>query len=298
MSKIFIVGSLNMDLVIKAPFMPENGVTITGEGFMTNPGGKGANQAAAIGKLGGNAYMVGCVGDSFGEELKNTLSGYGVKTDFVEHVSGVSSGIAVIVVVDGDNRIILDAGANKKVSGGLIDKALENANAGDYLVAQLEIPQEQVRYALKKAKEKGMITVLNPAPAAKLLDGILENCDYFVPNQSEAEFYTGIYPKDEETAKECANVLRKVGVKNLLITMGVEGSVCISEGKYHKANAFKVEAIDTTAAGDTFVGAFVTALSEGKTEMEAITFASKASSITVTRRGAQQSIPIRSEVIL
>ena len=125
---------------------------------------------------------------------------------------------------------------------------------------------------------------------------ILENCDYFVPNQSEAEFYTGIYPKDEETAKECANVLRKVGVKNLLITMGVDGSVCISEGKYRKANAFKVEAIDTTAAGDTFVGAFVTALSEGMTEMEAMTFASKASSITVTRRGAQQSIPVRSEV--
>ena len=296
--KIYIVGSLNMDLVIKAPFMPENGVTISGEGFMTNPGGKGANQAAAIGKLGGQAYMVGCVGDAFGDELKNTLKDYGVHTEFVEKQTGVSSGIAVIVVVDGDNRIILDKGSNAKVSKTLIDEALATAKQGDYLVTQLEIGFDMVEYALSEAKKRGMNTVLNPAPAAKLTEGILANSDYFIPNQSEAEVYTGIYPKDEETAKECANVLRKVGVKNLLITMGVEGSVCISEGKYHKANAFKVEAIDTTAAGDTFVGAFVTALSEGKTEMEAITFASKASSITVTRRGAQQSIPIRSEVIL
>ena len=298
MSKIFVIGSLNMDLVIQAPFMPENGMTITGEGFMTNPGGKGANQAAAIGKLGGNAYMVGCVGDSFGKELKNALQNYGVKTEFIEHIRGVSSGVAVIVVVDGDNRIVLDCGANGKVTPALIDKALSVAEEGDYLIVQLEIPQEQVQYALKKGKEKGMVTVLNPAPAAKLLEGILENCDYFIPNQTETEFYTGVYPKDAESAKECARILQGLGVKNVLITMGVEGSVCVAEKEFYQAKAFRVKAVDTTAAGDTFVGGFVTALSEGKTVEEAMTFASKASSITVTRRGAQQSIPTRNEVVV
>ncbi len=294
--KIFVVGSLNMDLVIKAPYMPENGVTMHGEGFMTNPGGKGANQAAAIGKLGGDVYMVGCVGDAFGDELKNTLGKYGVHTDHIEKVRGVSSGIAVILVVDGDNRIILDAGANGKVSESLIEKALQTAERGDYLVTQLEIEQDMVAYALKRAKEIGMHTILNPAPAAKVSEEILAHSDFFIPNQSEAEFYTGIYPKDEESAKRCAEELAKSGVKNIVITMGSEGSACVCGGNYEKVDAFHAKAIDTTAAGDTFVGALVTKLAEGASMREAMTFASKASSITVQRRGAQQSIPYRNEV--
>ncbi len=294
--KIFVVGSLNMDLVIKAPYMPENGVTMHGEGFMTNPGGKGANQAAAIGKLGGDVYMVGCVGDAFGDELKNTLGKYGVHTDYIKKREGVSSGIAVILVVDGDNRIILDAGANAKVGVALIDKALAKAEPGDYLVTQLEIEQDMVEYALKRAKEIGMKTILNPAPAAKISEGILANSDYFIPNQSEAEFYTGIYPSDEETAKKCADILKAQGVKNVVITMGGEGSAAVCKGEYIKVPCFPAKAIDTTAAGDTFVGALVTKLAEGASMKDAMTFASKASSITVTRRGAQQSIPYRNEV--
>ena len=294
--KIFVVGSLNMDLVIKAPFMPENGMTIGGEGFMTNPGGKGANQAAAIGKLGGNVRMVGCVGEAFGAELKGALDGYGVNTEYVKSVGGVSSGIAVIIVVDGDNRIILDAGANAKVSESLVDEALKEAEAGDYLVSQLEIDLSIVEYALKKAKEKGMVTLLNPAPAAKLSEGILANSDYFIPNQSEAEFYTGIYPEDEASAKKCAEKLSEQGVKNVVVTMGSKGSACVADGKYYKAECFKAKAVDTTAAGDTYVGALVKKLSEGAGIEEAMTFASKASSVTVTRRGAQQSIPFRAEV--
>ena len=294
--KIFVVGSLNMDLVIKAPFMPENGMTIGGEGFMTNPGGKGANQAAAIGKLGGNVRMVGCVGEAFGAELKGALDGCGVNTEYVKSVGGVSSGIAVIIVVDGDNRIILDAGANAKVSESLVDEALKEAEAGDYLVSQLEIDLSIVEYALKKAKEKGMVTLLNPAPAAKLSEGILANSDYFIPNQSEAEFYTGIYPEDEASAKKCAEKLSEQGVKNVVVTMGSKGSACVADGKSYKAECFKAKAVDTTAAGDTYVGALVTKLSEGAGIEEAMTFASKASSVTVTRRGAQQSIPFRAEV--
>ena len=296
--KIFVVGSLNMDLVIRAPYMPENGVTMHGEGFMANPGGKGANQATAIGKLGGNAYMVGCVGEAFGDELKTTLAKYGANVEYIAQRTGVSSGIAVIVVVDGDNRIILDAGANATVDEALVDAAFASAQAGDFVICQLEISQQIVEYAFKQAKAKGMTTVLNPAPAAKVAEGIMENCDWFIPNQSEAEFYTGIYPTDEASAKECAQKLSEKGIKNVLITMGVSGSACITNGQYVHANSFKVEAIDTTAAGDTYVGAFITRLSEGASCQEAMTFASKASSITVTRKGAQQSIPMREEVVL
>ena len=294
--KIFVVGSLNMDLVIKAPYMPINGETLTGEGFMTNPGGKGANQATAAGKLGGNVYMVGCVGDAFGEELKQTLNGYNVKTDYVKHVSGVSSGIAVIVVVDGDNRIILDAGSNAMVNAEIIDDALACAEEGDYLICQLEIPLKSVEYALKQGKSKGMVTVLNPAPAAELSAEILNYCDYFIGNQSEAQIYTGVYPKDEVSAEACANKLKELGVKNVIITMGTDGSMYFGEKEHLKVDSFKVDAIDTTAAGDTFVGALITRLSEGADIKTAMTFASKASSITVTRRGAQQSIPFRKEV--
>ena len=294
--KIYVAGSLNMDLVIRAPYMPENGVTISGEGFLTNPGGKGANQAAAVGKLGGSVCMVGCVGDAFGNELRSALQGYGVDVTFVERTPGVSSGIAVIVVVDGDNRIILDAGANARVSRELIDRAFASAEAGDYLVTQLEIDRDITAYALRRAREKGMITLLNPTPAVELESEIFSNCDYFVVNQSEAEFYTGIYPEDEASARRCARTLMERGVQNVLITLGAAGSVCISGGSYYRAESIKVQAVDTTAAGDTYVGAFVTRLSEGADIAAAMCFASKAAAITVTRMGAQQSIPMRKEV--
>lgn len=298
MKKIYIVGSLNMDLVIETATMPDAGMTVTGGGFMTNPGGKGANQAAAVGKLGGNAYMVGAVGESFGDELIAALLRHSVSAEYVERRSGVSSGIAVIVVADGDNRIILDKGANDCLSFDTIDRALMSASEGDYLVTQLEISQDCVRYALQKAKEKKMITLLNPAPAAPIGEGILAYCDYFTPNQSETEFYTGIYPSDEETATAAAKALQKMGVANALITMGVSGSFALCGNECYRAEAFPVKALDTTAAGDTFVGGFVTLLSEGASVPEAMRFAAKASSITVTRRGAQQSIPTRDEVIL
>ncbi len=294
--KIFIVGSINMDLVINAPFMPENGMTIGGSNFMTNPGGKGANQAVAVSKLGGNSYMVGAVGEAFGVELKSTLNNYGVNTEFVKEYPNTSSGIAIIVVVDGDNRIILDAGSNNLVDKELIDNALSHASEGDYLICQLEIPQESVRYALKKAKGLKMVTVLNPAPAVNLIDGILENVDIFNTNQSETEFYTGIYPKDEKTQIEAAHKLNDMGVSTVLITLGAQGSCAISSGNYYKVNGYQVNAIDTTAAGDTYIGAFVAKLSEGLSLTEAMDYASKASALTVTKQGAQQAIPYKNEV--
>lgn len=292
---IYIVGSLNMDLVIRAPRMPEGGETISGEGFMTNPGGKGANQAVAVAKSGGEAHMVGCVGREFGAELLGALAQYGVGAEYVRREEDISSGIAVIVVADGDNRIILDAGSNARTDRALIDAALAQAKPGDYLLVQLEIALPVVAYALKQAKRRGMVTVLNPAPAAQLSADVYAFCDWFVPNQTEAQFYTGIYPSDEESIRRCAGKLGELGVRNVLITLGTDGSACVSDGKFYRTEAVPAKAVDTTAAGDTYVGAFVTRLSEGADVARAMRFASTASALTVTQRGAQCAIPLRAQ---
>lgn len=294
--RIYIVGSLNMDLVIRAARMPQGGETILGEGFLSNPGGKGANQAVAVAKLGGEAYMVGCVGREFGADLLETLQKYGVHADHVRRETDLSSGIAVIIVAGGDNRIILDTASNGRTDEALVDRAFADAKEGDYLLVQLEIGLPTVAYALKEAKKRGMITVLNPAPAAKLPQALYADCDWFVPNQTEAQFYTGIYPLDEESIRRCAEKLGRLGVKNVLITLGTDGSASVSKGVFRRVDPVPAAAVDTTAAGDTYVGAFVTRLSEGAEIETAMHFASTASALTVTRRGAQCAIPLRAEV--
>lgn len=285
-----------MDLVIRAARVPQGGETILGEGFLSNPGGKGANQAVAVAKLGGEAYMVGCVGREFGADLLETLQKYGVHADHVRRETDISSGIAVIIVAGGDNRIILDTASNGRTDEALVDCAFADAKEGDYLLVQLEIGLPTVAYALKEAKKRGMITVLNPAPAAKLPQALHADCDWFVPNQTEAQFYTGIYPSDEESIRECAEKLGKLGVKNVLITLGTDGSASVSKGVFRRVDPVPAAAVDTTAAGDTYVGAFVTRLSEGAEIETAMHFASTASALTVTRRGAQCAIPLRAEV--
>ena len=285
-----------MDLVIRAARMPQGGETILGEGFLSNPGGKGANQAVAVAKLGGEAYMVGCVGREFGADLLETLQKYGVHADHVRRETDLSSGIAVIIVAGGDNRIILDTASNGRTDEALVDRAFADAKEGDYLLVQLEIGLPTVAYALKEAKKRGMITVLNPAPAAKLPQALYADCDWFVPNQTEAQFYTGIYPLDEESIRRCAEKLGRLGVKNVLITLGTDGSASVSKGVFRRVDPVPAAAVDTTAAGDTYVGAFVTRLSEGAEIETAMHFASTASALTVTRRGAQCAIPLRAEV--
>ncbi len=292
---IFVVGSLNMDLTMKAPRIPKRGETVAGGGFMTTAGGKGGNQAVAASKLGGKVYMAGCVGDAFGNELVSSLENAGVDTRFVVREKGVSSGIAVILVTEGDNRILLDKGANGRVTREIVDRALARAEAGDFLVVQLEIEISVVEYALKRAKELGMTTVLNPAPASGISGEAFAYCDYITPNQTEAEFYTGIYPDGEEGARACAEIFLRKGVKNVLVTLGLQGSAALIGGKWVSVPALKVNAVDTTAAGDTYVGAFVVKLSEGAEAEEAMRFASAASAVTVTRRGAQEAIPVRAE---
>lgn len=293
--KIYVIGSLNIDLTISVAQLPARGMTVHGGRLIVNAGGKGANQAVACAKLGGDVSMAGCVGETFSEELFGALERYGVDARFVEKRENVSSGAAVILVEDGDNRIVLDRGANALVDEELVRRALAGAKAGDLLICQLEIPPKTVAFALRLAKEKGMTTLFNPAPATALPEGLFSDCDFVMPNQSEAEFYTGIYPRDDGSVKACAAAFARMGAENTVITLGGEGSVCASRGGICRAAPFSVETVDTTAAGDTFIGAFAVRLLEGAPIAEAMRFASCASALTVTKRGAQQAIPTRAE---
>ena len=285
MKKIFIVGSLNMDLVIAAPYMPKAGETVTGTDFMTNGGGKGANQATACGKLGGRAYMCGVVGDdSFGDILINNLKSSGVDTTFVRKQKNVSTGIAVIVVAEGDNRIILDKGANALLTEKDIDAVLENAEKGDIYLTQLENPTDVIGYGLKKAKSLGLYTILNPAPANPEISKYFAYVDLITPNETEREIFGG---------KE--NLLKN-GIKTVITTLGSKGYEIATEKSSEVYPCIKVKAVDTTAAGDTLCGGLSVGLAEGKSLEESIAFGSKAASIACTRRGAQQSVPLRKEV--
>lgn len=294
--KIIVIGSLNMDLTIGAPQLPEKGMTVTGSGFLATAGGKGANQAVACAKFGTQTHMAGCVGNAFADELRASLSANGVDISHVEQVNGVSSGIAVILVTDGDNRIVLDKGANDKVDNALVERALSEAQAGDILIVQLEIAVETVKYALRLAKQKGMTTILNPAPAVPLSEDTFAYSDYFVPNQTEAQFYTGVFPTDKTSAKSCADSLRMNGSKNIVITLGELGSIGFFGNEQVFVPATRVTALDTTAAGDTYIGVFAGGLCEGMPEEQAMRLASIAAALTVTRRGAQASIPTRDEI--
>ncbi len=284
MKKIYVVGSINTDLVIKAPYMPVSGETLTGEGFFTAHGGKGANQAVAAARLGGNVVMCGCVGDDgFGKNAIEAFQADGIDTQHVRVVGNTPSGTAVIIVVDGDNRIILDKGANGCLTEQDIDGALTNAQEGDIYLTQLENPIEIIGYGLKKAKEKGMYIILNPAPANKEITPYLGYCDLITPNETEVELLGG---REE--------LLNKV--ETLLVTLGGDGFEIVTKEGSWKYPCIKITPVDTTAAGDTLCGGLVAMLAEGYSLEKAAKFGSKAASIACTRKGAQPSIPTREEV--
>lgn len=295
MNKIYVLGSINMDMVITTPYIPEEGETLTGSNFFLNGGGKGANQAVAAAKQNIPTYLIGNVGnDVFGSDLINTLINYNVETSFINKISGTSTGVAMIIIHNNDNRIILDGGANHKISLTQIDEALKNTEDKDIFITQLENNLDAVIYGLKKAKEHNMITVFNPAPAKKLPETIYETIDYLILNETECEILTDLYPNDETDIKKIYHQLK---VKNLVITLGSKGSLLIKNNEIIKINPNKVTAIDSTAAGDTYVGVFASQLVKGKTEIEALNYASIASSLTCLKEGAQQSIPYEHEVV-
>lgn len=285
MKTIFVIGSINADLLINAPYIPAKGETLTGHGFFIAQGGKGANQAVAAARSGGHVIMCGCVGkDVFGETAIKSLHAENIDTSHIRMVENVPTGAAMITIVEGDNRIILDRGANACLSKEDIDGTLSLAKKGDILLVQLENPIETVGYALRAAKEKEMYCVLNPAPAYRGIDEFLPLCDLVVPNETETEIFGG---------KEN---LRKMLAGDLIITMGSKGFEYCSGDSELSFPCMKVQAVDTTAAGDTFCGGMVARLSDGDDLITAAKYGSLAASIACTRKGAQPSIPRFSEI--
>ena len=282
---IYIVGSLNMDLCIEAPYMPKEGETLTGSGFIMNGGGKGANQATAAAKLGGNVAMCGAVGgDLFGETLIKNLSAAGADVSHIKKCNDASTGIAVIVITGGNNRIILEKGANALLTEADIDEFLKTAKEGDIYLTQLENPIDIIGYGLKQAKAKGMFTILNPAPANRDISAYFGYVDLITPNETELEIFGG---KD---------ALFDSGIKKIVTTLGSRGYEIADKEGAKIYPCIKIKAVDTTAAGDTLCGGLAVGLAEGMGLEEACAFGSKAASIACTRKGAQQSIPTRKEV--
>ncbi len=285
MKRVIIVGSLNTDLVINAPYSPKAGETLMGNGFMINAGGKGANQAYAAAALGGTAIMCGCVGnDSFGTELTNSLKAVGVNTSYIRRVDGVPTGVAVIVVTGGENRIIIDSGANGFLSCEDIDRVLEIAQAGDIYLTQLENPIDVIGYGLKKAKEKGLLTILNPAPANTEILRYAQFIDIITPNETESEILGG------------KSALFEKGIKTVITTLGAQGFEIATKGEAKVYPCIKITPVDTTAAGDTACGGLCAKLAQGADIVTAMQYGSLAASIACTRQGAQRSIPSMAEV--
>jgi ribokinase len=291
---IVVVGSINMDLVARTRRIPVPGQTVIGAGFDTTPGGKGANQAVAAARLGYPVQMAGMVGsDVFGQALLDNLAGSGVGTAAVARVSGPSGVASILVAESGENIIVVVPGANGKVDCAAVDRQAALIRSAGMVLCQLELPLETVSRVLALCAEAGVPVMLDPAPAAPLPDVAFGQAAWFTPNETEAAFYLGGSSAPEEAAQQ---LLRK-GLKGVVLKRGVEGAyVAVAGGKAEWVKPFPVQAVDTVGAGDCFNGAFAVALLEGNDPWAAARFASAAAAISVTRGGAQASMPSRAEV--
>lgn len=299
MKQVVVLGSLNMDLVINVMEMPKKGETVLGLGMDRVPGGKGANQAYAIGKLGGKVAMIGAVGqDENGRILKKNLDSVGVNIDCVMELPDVPTGNAVIAVdQEAENSIIVLQGANARLTTEDVDANRHVIQASDVVVMQLEIPIEVVEYTARMASEMGKTVILDPAPVVpNFPETLLKYVDVIKPNETELEALSGMPVTNLEEAAAAAKSLIKKGVARVIVTMGEAGSLLVTADEVRQFPGEKVKAVDTTAAGDSFTAAFVVAITSGKSYAEAISYGNRVSAITVTRKGAQTSIPDRSEV--
>ena len=298
MKKIFVLGSTNTDMVIADRKLPAPGETISGGRFMMNPGGKGANQAVAVARLAakrGACVFVAKVGDDlFGRDAAARFRAEGIDARLVVDRKNPSGTALILVDAKGQNVISVALGANGTLSPADVKPRLTDLKGAAALLMQLETPIPTVLAAAKAAKAAGVMVVLNPAPAAKLPKELYPLIDWITPNETEAEILTGVKVKDAKSAQLAVDALKRKGVKNVAITMGAKGVYCGNCRRLYPAK--KVKAVDCVAAGDTFNGAFVVALAEGKSCRDAIAFAQKASAISVTRPGAQSSVPRRREV--
>jgi len=296
--RIIVIGSTNVDMVVKTDKHPLPGETRLGGIFFMNAGGKGANQAVAAARMGANVTFVTKVGnDIFGEQSIAGFKKERINTDFVFVDDSSSTGTALIVVnKEGENSIVVAPGANARLLPRDIDQVHDFEEAGIILI-QLEIPMETISAVVKKALVNNQKVIINPAPAQKLADELLNGLFLITPNETEASLLTGISVEDDDTAGEAARIFLKRGVKNVIITLGKKGAYFQNENVNLRIDAPVVTAIDTTAAGDTFSGALAVALTEKMSWEEAIKFAVATASISVTRLGAQASIPYRSEIL-
>lgn len=293
MTKILVVGSINMDLVVRVPQAPLPGETVLGGDFETYPGGKGANQAVAASRMGGDVTMVGRVGnDDFGDTLIQKLVEDGIKTNHVIKDSNAATGIAMIsVAADGENTIVVGPGANMQVSIEDVNQARALMREADILLVQLECPLETITAAVELAKAYDVPVIFNPAPAQPISKALLKDLDYLTPNQSEILHLT-----DETDIGQAIQKLQDWGVKRLILTLGANGARVITEDMDEHLPAFEVTAVDTTASGDAFHGALAVALAEGKSLLDAVWMGMAAGALAATKRGAQTSLPTREAV--
>lgn len=293
MKNLCVIGSLNMDLVTSVDNFPKSGETIFGGSFKTFPGGKGANQAVALGRLGADVLMVGKVGeDIYGETYIETLKNNNVRYEGVHMENGISSGVAVIQVNrKGENNIVVVPGANAEVDIKYIESKWSIIEKADIFLFQLEIPIPTVIDTMKKLKAQGKTIILDPAPAAKLPDEIFKYIDYITPNETELETLVEKKIENEEDIRNAANILFNKGVKVIIAKQGSKGASIIKKDEYVSICGFKVKTVDTTAAGDSFNAGFAFALAEGKSLEECVKFGNAVGAISTTALGAQEAMP-------
>ncbi|SEF40512.1 ribokinase [Parabacteroides chinchillae] len=296
--RILVVGSSNTDMVIKTEHLPRPGETVLGGTFFMNPGGKGANQAVAISRLGGKVSFVCKTGsDIFGHQSQQLFEEEGIDTSYIFSDPNHPSGVALITVdAHAENCIVVASGANANLLPSDLAQAIEAIDEADLILMQLEIPMETVEYVAEIAYRKNKKVILNPAPACPLPSSLLQHLYMITPNETEAEMISGIKITDEISAGEAAKRISDMGVQCVIITLGSKGALVYQDSVVDIIPALKVNAVDTTAAGDIFNGALTVALSEGRDLPDAVRFACKASAISVTRVGAQSSAPYRNEV--